>query len=318
LSARVAGGALVLCSLVVAIVASTGAMATFPGNNGVIVYSLTTGHAKSDIFAIDPSDGERVKLTHNDNDDLQPAASADGKLITYVARLKGSDQVMVMPIDGGAPTQVTNLSRKYVGSPTFSHDGETIVFAVIGRDNVSSNTDIWSVDVTTGQLKILIDKLGGQSAPVFTPDDSRIVFAALGPDGYDVASMRPDGSGVQNLTARYHDDPDAPESLFFDTPDISPDGKHIIASSNFGARPAGTPDIVLMDANGKHLETIVNDRGTDLQPVYSPDGKQICFVRYRNQKAQLVVADADGGQTETVANLAPSGESGYPYWVPAE
>lgn len=83
-----AAGALVAVGLVVLImlvVVEVGpAEAAFPGQNGKIAYSGSDGDFE--IYTIDPSGGEKFKVTNNTESDVNPDYSPDGQKIAYAGR----------------------------------------------------------------------------------------------------------------------------------------------------------------------------------------------------------------------------------------
>jgi Tol biopolymer transport system component len=62
-----------------------------------------------------------------------------------------------------------------------------------------------------------------------------------------------------------------------DTPSFAPDGKRIV----FSALKDGFSDLFVYDLETKALRHLTEDAFADLQPVWSPDGRQIAFVTDR-------------------------------------
>ena len=56
----------------------------------------------------------------------------------------------------------------------------------------------------------------------------------------------------------------------------------------------GNDEIYVMDANGEELRKLTNNRFTDGQPSWSPDGKQIAFESDRERNYEIYVMDIDG------------------------
>lgn len=71
-------------------------------HNGTVVFS-----AEGDLWRLDPGAAQAVRLTTHDELESNPAISPDGKRIAFVASFDGIPQLYVMPINGGAPTQIT-------------------------------------------------------------------------------------------------------------------------------------------------------------------------------------------------------------------
>ena len=107
-----------------------------------------------------------------------------------------------------------------------------------------------------------------------TPNDSRNVN--------DVFVMKPDGSGVKQLTDSKGVSGDAA---------WSPNGSLIAFDADRGS-PAGLSSIYVMDANGRKLRRITNPPPpfSDYKPRFSPDGNQLVFSRARGTADQAPAA----------------------------
>lgn len=109
----------------------------------------------------------------------------------------GYDHVFVIPADGGSPRQLTSGDYDHNGSLAWSRDNERIVLSVNRNADWElngRNTDLWSVDVASGDMVRLTDRDGPDSSPVFSPDGSRIAYL-----GYDDQRMGYHNSNVYVL-----------------------------------------------------------------------------------------------------------------------
>ena len=135
------------------------------------------------------------------------------------------------------------------------------------------------------------------------PPNSVVFFSAR--DGHpnnQIYVMNPDGSGPLRITYDAASDVD---------PDISPDGKHIVFTSN----QTGNNDIFVEDRSGA-VRNLTNNPANDEWARWSPDGKQIVFDSNRDGGVfEVYVMNADG--TGTPAQLTyPPMLSRYPSWSP--
>src|SRR6266404_5829520 len=112
----------------------------------------------------------------------------------------------------------------------------------------------------------------------FSPKGDLVAFQAYKGGTFHIWSMRPDGSGVTQLTDGHGDDRE---------PRVSPDGTKIVFASdrafaNSGDRSAtidGSYDIWQLDLTTKTLKPITTATSTDeFEPTWSPDGTKIAFV----------------------------------------
>jgi Tol biopolymer transport system component len=102
------------------------------------------------------------------------AWAPDNRRFVLSAQRRGSDVLVTLD------TRNANIIREYaipgiseISSPTWSADGNTIAFS----GNRGGITDIWTVDVRTGQARQLTNDLYGDLQPSFSPDGRTIAFA---------------------------------------------------------------------------------------------------------------------------------------------
>jgi uncharacterized repeat protein (TIGR01451 family) len=139
-------------------------------------------------------------------------------------------------------------------------------------------------------------------APQWSPDGTKIVFDATIAGNDDIYVMNADGSGLKRLTFTAAVDENA---------SWSPDGTHIVFDSN---RDQGFYEIYRMNADGSGV-TRLTDVGSDLMPVYSPDGSKIAFTTDRDGNWEIYSMNADGsGQTDLTNN--PADDFYPPSWSP--
>ena len=99
----------------------------------------------------------------------------------------GYTHVFVIPADGGTPRQVTSGDFNHGGQLTWSPDGGSIVFSANRNDDWkynTRNTDLWSVDVSSGEMAQLTFRDGPDGSPSYSPDGSMIAYT-----GYDDRKM---------------------------------------------------------------------------------------------------------------------------------
>jgi uncharacterized protein YjdB len=122
-----------------------------------------------------------------------------------------------------------------------------------------------------------------------------------------LASNRSGGFGIWQARLA------APDSLFpvlvdpmsNNQPVFSPDRTRIAFSSNRGARD-GNFDLFVMDADGGNVRRLTTERGTDGEPMWTPDGASIVFTSARSGAPQLYLISADSGEAR-VLTTAPGG-----------
>jgi Tol biopolymer transport system component len=308
-----------LCAACALAVTAAPAHATFPGQNGKIVFTHfddPDDESESDLYTISPNGRHLRNLTPGSSaaDDFA-SWSADGRMIAFwstrtgpdnpvVPELERADQeIFVMNADGTGLRQVT-YNTFDDGGPAWSPNGDRLVFHRFPGDGTGA--DLWTVRVNgTGERNLtrspgIMDRYG-----VWSPDGREIVFARddSGLEN-DIATIRPDGSHLRALT----DTPTDEES-----PDWSPDGKQIAFHWD-GAPPGENYDIYVMRRNGRSPPTRLTtaeggDGSSSYNPAWSPDGRKIVF-----NMAELFTMRADGSRLKTV--LPAFFDAHHPDWQP--
>ena len=195
-------------------------------------------------------------------------------------------QIYTMSVNGWNVRRLTNNSCPDDRHPSWSPDGEHIVFSS-WRDG---NDEIYVMDADDGgNLQNLTNNPADDEYPSWSPDGERIAFVSDRDGGvtYEIYVMDADGGNQQRLTNNPADDED---------PSWSPDGERIAFVSN---RDGGvtSDEIYVMDADdGDNLQNLTNNPADDEDPSWSPDGERIAFVSDRDGGVtyEIYVMDADG------------------------
>ena len=96
---------------------------------------------------------------------------------------------------------------------------------------------------------------------------------------------------------------------------LSPDGKRLVAAKN--DPQTGLNDIWVFDvATGKGTQ-ITNDIEPENSPIWSPDGKQVAYVRFKDQYNSIYRKAADGtGEAELLFRYTPGAGVPLTDWSP--
>ena len=99
----------------------------------------------------------------------------------------GNTHVFVIPAEGGTPRQVTSGDFDHGGPLAWSPNGQSIVMSSNRDDDWEfnrRNTELWSVDISSGDMTRLTNRFGPDGSPTFSPDGSKIAYL-----GYDDRKM---------------------------------------------------------------------------------------------------------------------------------
>jgi TolB protein len=166
------------------------------------------------------------------------------------------------------------------------------------------------VQVTTGTR---VD-----SAPVLSPDGTRLAFERSGPAAGNAEIWIANADGTDAMAITQTDE-------FEDWPSWSPDGKRLMFTRGFVEGQHGVSEIVVRNVTAdaarqpSEADTVVfRQEGTTtaillLSPAWSPDGSQVAFTSDADGASQLYTIRIDGTGEK---KLTTAGAWGRPNWSP--
>jgi dipeptidyl aminopeptidase/acylaminoacyl peptidase len=91
----------------------------------------------------------------------------------------GNTHIFVLSADGGTPRQLTSGEYNHGSRLQWTADGKSIIFAANRQDDWIFDpveSELWSVDVASGDVKQLTDRDGPDFGPAISPDGSKIAY----------------------------------------------------------------------------------------------------------------------------------------------
>ncbi|MDA7510778.1 M28 family peptidase [Verrucomicrobia bacterium] len=218
---------------------------------------------------------------------------ASGKERRYSWDYDESMDIFSAKREGGDYRQLTT-AKGYDAEGAYSPDGSLIVFSSLrdayplaslsAEDQKRYEMDpayygeIYIMKADGSEQRRLTMTPGYDGGPFFTPDGKRIVWRRFDEEGLiaNVFTMKIDGSDVRQITDF--------KSMAW-APYFHPSGRYAIFTSNkLGFENF---ELFIVDAAGKHEPVQVSfSDGFDGLPVFSPNGKALCWTSNRNSKNQ--------------------------------
>jgi Tol biopolymer transport system component len=227
------------------------------GGSAMEVINTGFADACNNDHGISP-DGKQLAISYNRN-------VGDGKT---------SSAVYTLPINGGTPRLVTELSPSYWHG--WSPDGKTLTYCA----ERNGNYDVYTVPVSGGKETRLTTEEGLDDGPDYSPDGNYIYFNTFRNGSMQIWRMKPDGVSQEQLTKDAY-------SNWFAHP--SPDGKWIVFISYIEDQGQKHPfgkdvKLRLMSLKDKSIHDLTavffGGQGTINVPSWSPDSKRLAFISY--------------------------------------
>jgi len=249
------------------------------------------------IILLSPDTLEKRTLTSPPADyfDEGPAFSPDAQ---YVAFVRGSNPVYgslldlyVVPVSGGEPRRLTFGDQVFWIGPTWTEDGNEIVFSS-NRTGVSA---LWKIPASGGNAQRLEVGSDGAISPSISRQGYRLAYMRY---HYDMNIYRvdlPDAKAPNSSPV-----PFLASTRLDASAQLSPDGKQIAFQSD---RSRGSQEIWVCDIDGSNCAPVTSFGVLTEKPRWSPDGKQIVCQSSRDGKTSIYTINIE---THEVRDLVAS------------
>ncbi len=171
---------------------------SFSPDGTTVAFAALRG-GTGDIYTVNLASGEIVNLTNDEFADAGPTFSADGRFIIYNVRLSGNQKLFRLDLDTKAKTQLTfgthdDSAAQFVDDRTIVFSSTAVDPALAIEPDVARNGmiyNIWTLDLTNGELRQYTDALGANLSPIAIKDGTtnRIGFVSYYKGDYTVHTI---------------------------------------------------------------------------------------------------------------------------------
>ncbi len=267
----------------------------------VTTYDIDQDKGETDLFLLNNETGEKRQLTFTGKES-SPVWSPDGKKIAFVSRRHdGPGQAYVLRLDGGEAEKITELPVGVYGLKWFP-DGKKLAFAANILPDYKGDFD---------KLEKMIEEQ--KQSKVTAKATENVMYRFWDrwlTDGYfsrlftvdlysrEVVDLMPENNNYFNMMGGV-------------SYDISPDGSTIALSLNNTHPPFErlNYDVFLLptDGSGKLTNLTPDNEASDVNPVFSPDGKKVLYGaqsihHFYADKVVMVLHDIASGQSERLSD----------------
>jgi TolB protein len=168
--------------------------------------------------------------------------------------------------------------------------------------------DLWALPVGTSQPVRLTDSLEDDRDPAWSPDGGKIAFSSRRDGFWNLYLIDLVAGQTRQLT--FGQD-------YVGAPSWSPDGQFLAFEAYNPA--SASIDIFLISQEGQIVpRSVTSSPYPDLSPAWSPGGREIAFIGWRNDNFEVLVINLDGQPEAEALNISnsPDLNESTPRWSP--
>ena len=206
-----------------------------------------------------------------------------------IFKVQASNQICIINADGTDFRRLTTDDNKQHNYPSLSPDGKSVVYAAFLQANIY---ELYEMDLATGNVVQLTNKLGNLNAPEISPDGKHIIFKVWSPntDKNVLWMMDRDGQNADKISRVVGWDPT-----------WSPDGKYILFASDM---EDGVIQLFRIGIDGRELHRVSNLPAIRGRSDWSPDGQFIVTYSGAPWNHEVYIMGVDGLNARV---LSPAG-----------
>jgi dipeptidyl aminopeptidase/acylaminoacyl peptidase len=223
--------------------------------------------------------GDAVPIAEHMNAGTALSASAAGPVVYRTPSPDSGQRQLVWTDRSGGVTDTVIYQDTTSPGPALSHDGRRVALFRYANGNM----DIWSYETVRRTWDRLTFDAGDDIFPLWSPDDSSIVFGSR--------------RGGMNLYRKLLNGPPGSEELLLSTSeakfpmDWSPDGRFLLYDS---VSAKGGVDIWALPLEGRKAFAVVQTQFNERLGQFSPDGKWIAYQSDKTGRFEIYVQPFPG------------------------
>ena len=221
---------------------------------------------------------------------------SDNGLLAYVGGAAARFSRLVWSDRSGKEIETIGAAGVH-WDPRLSHDGRRLAFAV---EDSRGNSDIWIYDLTRKISTRFTFDPDADLAPVWSPDDSWIVFTAYRRGPGDLFQKLSAGSGADELLLA------SPHRKI--ATDWSPDGRWLAFHTN---QPKTSWNTLVLGLPDRKPSVYLATPFPELASVFSPDGRWVAYVSAESGVGEIYVQPFPKGAGKWQIS---SGGGAMPVW----
>jgi TolB protein len=269
-----------------------------PGIFGSRIAVALTGGKSREILTMDMDGSHTTVVTKMGSDCLLPAFSPGGGEIAFTSYLRGNPDLWVVSAGGGRARRLSKQPGLNTGA-AWTPSGGSIALTM----SYEGNAEIYRISASDGviQTKLTINS-AIDSSPSYSPDGSQIAFVSSRSGSPQIFVMPSTGGagnakrvtyqGKYNQTPRWNPRADKPQIAFT------------------GRDERGVFDIFILDMKTGKIDRVTQNRGSNMDPTWSPDGRLLAYV---SSRGGLFIANPETRHEVQIWHGAGSS----PSWGPA-
>ena len=258
--------------------------------------------AEGDLWKFDMTSGVTARLTTHEGLETNPVISADGRRVAFSAQYEGSNEVYVMPLDGGVPQRLTYDLDGSARPASWLKDGK-LLYATAAHSSYPS-MQLMKVDPAT----LAMEPVPLSQAADGVYDENGVLFFTRLPN-QGSKTKRYKGGSVEQIW-RFDGQHEA-VNLTGDFDGTSTRPMLYNGRVYFLSDRDGTMNIWSMDKDGKGLKQETHSQGWDLQSA-SMSGPVIVYQK----GADLWAFDAkDNSEKMLDIHLLSDFDQRKPKWI---